>query len=503
MTDDASFDPENVEPVALPINGELDLHTFRPKEVKTLVHDYLDECQKQGVYEIRIVHGKGDGTLRRVVEAQLARRDDVLERRLAPRERGGWGATLVTLAPAHVVKERAARAAEKAAEKATMQEAQPAPRSSLRLAPLDAMRGLVMLLMTVDHASEYFNEGRYFSDGAMFWKAGSAIPVDQFLFRFITHLCAPTFVFLAGVGIALSTQKRLAQGESAQSVDKALFTRGLFIALLDPLWMSLPMLEGTGVLFQVLYAIGISMMCMPLLRKLSPRALGVTALSFFALSELLTGLSVMASGGAPSIVSALTLSGGIFPIEGMGSFVRFIVGYPFVHWLAIMLLGYACAERLARSGIETEQWLLKCAAGLFALFGVVRGLNAYGNMGLLRDSAELVQWLHVSKYPPSITFIALELGIMALWLAAFYRLGRAGVLDNALAPLVLLGQTALFYYVLHVHVLFALSHGFGIEKQSMGLATLMAAGDAVFLYFVCRPYARHKSAHPNGWARWL
>ncbi len=92
-----SDDSGDEDPVALPIDGELDLHTFRPEEVPELVQDYLDECRRLGIYEVRIVHGTGKGTLRRTVEAALQRRDDVVEQRLAPPERGGWGATLVTL----------------------------------------------------------------------------------------------------------------------------------------------------------------------------------------------------------------------------------------------------------------------------------------------------------------------------------------------------------------------------------------------------------------------
>ncbi|UJR85472.1 Smr/MutS family protein [Sandaracinus amylolyticus] len=83
--------------VALPIDGVLDLHTFDPRELGDLLPTWIDECRAHGLFELRIVHGKGTGSLRRSVHAILARRDDVLEVRLAPPERGGWGATLVTL----------------------------------------------------------------------------------------------------------------------------------------------------------------------------------------------------------------------------------------------------------------------------------------------------------------------------------------------------------------------------------------------------------------------
>jgi DNA-nicking Smr family endonuclease len=92
------FDPDAV--VQLPMDGVLDLHTFAPRDVADLVPTWLDECQAHGLYELRIIHGKGQGVLQRTVHAILARRSDVQSYRLAPPERGGWGATLVTLHPA-------------------------------------------------------------------------------------------------------------------------------------------------------------------------------------------------------------------------------------------------------------------------------------------------------------------------------------------------------------------------------------------------------------------
>src|SRR5580765_2407096 len=131
---------------------------------------------------------------------------------------------------------------------------------SKRLAAIDWMRGLVMVLMVIDHASMAFDARHMSEDSALYADAGTmALPAGEFLTRWITHLCAPTFVFLAGTALALSIERRVAMGAKAWEIDKAILLRGGIIALLDLTVVSLGSGRWT---LQVLFAIGLSMICM-------------------------------------------------------------------------------------------------------------------------------------------------------------------------------------------------------------------------------------------------
>ena len=129
---------------------------------------------------------------------------------------------------------------------------------------------------------------------------------------------------------------------------------------------------------------------------------------------------------------------------------------------------------------------------------MLRALNGFGNMGLYRHDGSLVQWLHVSKYPPSLAFWGLELGLAAVLLALAFGARLSW------PPLVLLGQTALFYYLLHAHLLEAASLLTGMHKQAGLLATYLGAlGAVVLLLPLCYWYRGYKRDHPNGWPQYI
>ena len=390
--------------------------------------------------------------------------------------------------------------------------------SSHRLAALDWMRGFVMVLMAIDHASQTWNAGRVSADSAYLmnlatgqpaWIPGTELDLAQFLTRWITHLCAPTFLFLSGTSLAMSLERRRAQGASELSLDRHLFIRALVIAGFEGL---LTLLADQGVLIlQVLYAISASMLAMIVLRRLPTRALLCLGLVWLAGSEfVLTTLfpppiaqaAAAASGATAAAVPSLLAR--LFLVPGLTA--PAYVLYPMTHWLAMMLLGWAFGRHLLErkrddlSRQETEKILLFAGLSgvLVSLF--LRRANRYGNMGLLRDDASLVQWLHMSKYPPALVYSLLELGLMALALVLFLRYERrmrgTPWLRN---PLLVFGQTALFFYMLHFILLGGSALWITGGMMQRGLfETYLAAGATLFvLYPVCLGFRALKRRYPT------
>lgn len=364
-----------------------------------------------------------------------------------------------------------------------------------RIRAIDWLRGLVMVLMTIDHAGASWDAHHMHGDAAWSWHPGSPLPAGEFLTRWITHICAPAFVLLAGASLALSSEKR--RGEPGQTA--FIVKRGLLIAVLDPIWMSLGFTMYRLVIFQVLYAIGISLVCMAFLRKLSSSVLLTIAIAIQLFGELTERVHF----GSP-ILSGLWS----FLFVGGPPFRPAVVAYPLIPWLSIMIAGWVLGRWLLatrqRSYRDRARTLAAIGVALLVVFAIVRGVDGYGNWGLHRDSMAPLQWLHVAKYPPSLSYSALELGLTFLLLAFFF------VLDEKrerpwLEPLGVLGATAFFYYLLHAHLVNGaalLSHE---DRNAHGLLKTYAAAAVVlcFLYPFCVRYRRYKAAHPDSWTRYI
>lgn len=429
-----------------------------------------------------------------------------------------------------------------------------------------------MVLMAIDHASLAFNGGRLADDSWFAREPGAELPAAQFFTRWITHLCAPTFVFLAGTALALSFERRRLAGARDRALDLHLFKRALVIMAFELLWWS-----PFGL--QVLFAIAMGLICMIPLRRLSTRTLLITALSILFLYEaVFWGIMYLGGVTADMIreVTSFPIPEGEFDQEAMNEaaadirnlgwmsvFTPFFhpgllvkigpiplwVQYPFVPWLGMMILGWLLGRYLVqqsvapasspdgargstidvpagvpagargstidvpagapggapRSSMPVERLLVisgLLALGLFVLF---RAWNGYGNMLLPREDFSLVQWLYVNKYPPSLTFALLELGLMALMLSGFfwYQRNLKGPIRNR-NPLLVFGQTAFFFYLIHMHILIFSGLALGMfMQQGLGAAYLAALGVLILLYPVCLWFRRFKARRPKGWVRYI
>lgn len=389
---------------------------------------------------------------------------------------------------------------------------------SKRLPAIDWMRGIVMILMATDHGSSAYNAGRPVTDSALLYNPTLAIDQLQFIHRWLSHLCAPTFLFLAGTALALSIERKLQRGATAGSIDKDLLFRGLIILGVDLFFINWFWFPGT-VLLQVMYAIGIAMILMIPMRRLPSPVLMVVGIAILFITEFFLPAGLVVANDPTTILGALFLGAGMFdtnfeafgPWESLGIPDTFLAGYPVLPWLAMMMFGWVFGRWLLKRK-ESEGWnadtvrlLAGTGLGALALFGVMRGFNTFGNLQLMRLDGSLVQWLHVSKYPPSAAFAALELGLMCLILAGLFVLQkRQGEEVNINNPVLVFGQTAFFFYVAHIFILEVSARSLHMHLTGdLLVSTIATTLSLILLYPICRWYRSFKTAHPKSITRYL
>ena len=334
-------------------------------------------------------------------------------------------------------------------------------KSQPRITGVDWLRGLVMVLMLIDHTRDYLL-------AESFWHSPtdlSVISSATFLTRWITHLCAPVFVLLAGVSIALQIQA----GKPLASVRRFLWTRGLWLVFLELTLVQL------GVSFiwnpwsslgqvQVIWVLGISMLIMAAILPLPRKWVLALGLLLVLGHNLLDPIVVLMwkGPGTPfpdawgGLWSLLHQSNMIVPFGSKGPHLW--VTYPLIPWPGVMALGYGLGMVYGQPAEDRRKSLLRLGLACIAAFLLVRAFNHYGDPAHWEYQATslrtLLSFFNTTKYPPSLLYLLMTLGPGLLLLA--WREGRR---DHALdRGLITLGRVPMFFYLLQWPV----AHGMGV-----------------------------------------
>lgn len=328
------------------------------------------------------------------------------------------------------------------------------PEPGRRVEAIDAVRGGVMILMALDHIRDFVSRAAMSFSPTDLTKTTTAL----FFTRWVTHFCAPAFMFTAGLGAFLWLQR----SRTRQQLSKYLLTRGLWLILLELVVMRLAYnfnFSGSyPVLLLVLWVLGVCMIVMAALVWIPVRWLAFLSVAVIALHNGLDTVRAAEFGAAAGVWN-LVHQVGAFPVSG----TIVIVGYPLVPWIAVMALGF-CFGRvfLLDRPVRRKYFALIGAAATIA-FVALRGVNLYGDpapwSAQPSTAFTLLSFLNTAKYPPSLAFLLMTLGPTFLALAFFDRPGL-----KPANPLVVFGRVPLFYFVLHFYLAHLAALGLALLK---------------------------------------
>ncbi len=376
-----------------------------------------------------------------------------------------------------------------------------AQRTRGRYPAVDSARGVVMVVMALDHASYFWNGGRSANEGL-----GGYVPryngLLQMLTRLSAHFTPTTFMWLAGFALALSVSRRERRGETARRIDGHLLARVLVLLLLqftvvNFAFMPAPVLHlrWKAIFFlDVLFAIGAGIALVALLRRLGSVVLiAVVLLSFLLPPFFYRFLS--SSGHGSGLLRAFAIA--IWD-PGTASDAPIACIYPVIPWFGVVLFGYLAGRWFLGGARKKPSALAKpcfhAGVGFSLIFLLVRACNGYGNR-IIWESFTLQGFLTLSKYPPSLAFLVFTFSLMFLLLSLCLWAGRGqGRLRTLTSPLQVFGRAPLFFYCLHLPV-YGLIPCFFTGTGRFGLGTTYAVWllGLLLLYHPCRWYFRHRS----------
>jgi uncharacterized membrane protein len=350
-------------------------------------------------------------------------------------------------------------------------------RAVSRLASIDILRGIIMVVMALDHVRDYFTDIRF-------------DPLDPtqttavlYATRWITNFCAPTFILLAGVSAYLVGKR-----STPAQLSKFLVTRGLWLIALEWTVITLAWTFNfkweLGLIMQVIWVIGVSMIVLAALIHLPLRVVGAIGLAICVFHNLLDGVPKPESALWGTVWSILHVQGG----TAIG-----YAHYPLIPWIGVMAAGYALGSVFDMDAARRRRILLGIGASAVMVFVALRLINTYGDPQPWVPQATFGQtvmaFLNVEKYPPSLLYLLATLGPALMLLAALEsaRGWFAGVLET-------FGRVPLFFYVLHI----ALAH------LAAGLVAMyMGYGNAVLNNFFFNFPASWGVSLPGVYLAWL
>jgi uncharacterized membrane protein len=390
------------------------------------------------------------------------------------------------------------------------------PLRTRRIESIDLLRGLVMILMALDHTREYF--GATAISPTDLTRATAAL----FMTRWITHICAPTFFFLTGTSAGLTLGRR-----TIPQLSRLLVTRGVWLIVLE-----LTIVRCFGYQFNVdyrltmlvvLWALGWAMIVLGLLVRLPVAAITAGGAALVALHNLLDPIRAASLGALAPLWTILHAPGIVVATPAYTVFAA----YPLVPWIGVTAVGFGLGRLYGQPDDRRRGALLRLSIALIVGFMVLRWVNLYGDPSPWTAQRSplfsVLSFLNTTKYPPSLLFLLMTLGpaLLILWMAD----ARA---PSLFKPAVVVGKVPLFYFALHLSLIHLLAVAVCYARYgtahwmfesprldqypitpppgwgySLPIVYLVWAIVVVVLYPLCRWYARVKERRDIWWLSYL
>jgi uncharacterized membrane protein len=368
-----------------------------------------------------------------------------------------------------------------------------------RIVSIDVLRGLVMAVMALDHTRDFF--------GTSGFNPRDVMEPTLFLTRWVTHFCAPTFIFLAGLSAFL-----YGRGRSTEELSRFLLIRGLWLILIDLTLIKFGWrfeVDLYRLSAGVIFVIGASMVALAALIWLPRWAIAGVSLIMIAGHNLFDGVRAEELGGA-SWAWHLLHEPGLVPL---GHGVNLYVLYPLIPWIGVMAAGYLLGPAMQLEERTRQRVLFGLGAAVTLGFIVLRATNLYGDPAPWTPQQTLLStilsFLNCEKYPPSLLYLMMTLGPALMLLASFEH--ARGAFARLLATF---GQVPFFYYVVHLYLIHALAvattfamTGILTRTPTIGLGLpgiyFVWLLVLVLLYPICRWFAELKERGSGWWWSYL